>query len=263
MGSRARSAQLSPGRGRGRQRPHRSNAIAGDHRSGLAGRRGGARRLSGPGDGRLRHRRVGRGRAGEASRGGLALSRAASRILSRSPMCSAPGGSSPDDRAWQVDLTALEGERSRPTCDARTSTENAIARPPGADGAALVDPLGGVDDLAARRLRASPPTGLAAGPVARAAAGAVRGRARVRRRARRRSRSRGRGSGARGACRPSGCSPSLRRLADRSRASRDSTDGRDRRHRCGPPRARELRGIDQSRFHHLDGTSTARGTRGG
>jgi poly(A) polymerase len=59
------------------------------------------------------------------------------------------------DRSWQVDLTALDGDEIEADLRRRDLTVNAIAQPLGIDDAELIDPLGGVDDLHARTLRAA------------------------------------------------------------------------------------------------------------
>ncbi len=57
------------------------------------------------------------------------------------------------DRSWQVDLTALDGAELEADLERRDLTVNAIAEP--LSGGALIDPLGGLGDLDARRLRAA------------------------------------------------------------------------------------------------------------
>jgi poly(A) polymerase len=54
-------------------------------------------------------------------------------------------------RAWQVDLAPLHGDSVEADLRVRDVTINALAEPLG--GGELIDPFGGVDDLAARRLR--------------------------------------------------------------------------------------------------------------
>ncbi|MHB1569976.1 MAG: HDIG domain-containing metalloprotein, partial [Solirubrobacteraceae bacterium] len=56
------------------------------------------------------------------------------------------------DRSWQVDLTPLDGDTIDDDLAKRDLTINAIAEP--LDGGARVDPFGGVEDLRGRRLRA-------------------------------------------------------------------------------------------------------------
>jgi len=55
------------------------------------------------------------------------------------------------DRGWQLDATALRGESIEADLAARDFTLGAIAVPLG--GGATIDPTGGIEDLAARRLR--------------------------------------------------------------------------------------------------------------
>ena len=58
------------------------------------------------------------------------------------------------DRSWQVDLMPLLGETIEADLARRDLTINAIAEPLGAAGGdGVVDPYGGIGDLAARRLR--------------------------------------------------------------------------------------------------------------
>lgn len=66
-------------------------------------------------------------------------------------------------RAWQVDLTRLQGGSLNADLAARDLTINAMARP--LAGGELVDPHGGRDDLAARRLRMVAPGAFAADPL--------------------------------------------------------------------------------------------------
>ena len=54
---------------------------------------------------------------------------------------------------WHLDVVALRGETIEEDLGARDFTVNAIARPLG--GGALIDPMGGVSDAEARRLRAA------------------------------------------------------------------------------------------------------------
>ena len=59
------------------------------------------------------------------------------------------------DRTWQVDILPLNGATIEEDLGRRDLTINAIAAPLGAVG--YVDPFGGLEDLAARRLRAVSP----------------------------------------------------------------------------------------------------------
>jgi poly(A) polymerase len=67
------------------------------------------------------------------------------------------------EQAWQVDLTPLQGGSLEDDLRARDLTINAIAEPLG--GGELVDPTGGREDLAARRLRMVSRRAFAADPL--------------------------------------------------------------------------------------------------
>ncbi len=67
------------------------------------------------------------------------------------------------DHRWQVDILPLAGASIEDDLGARDLTINAIAEP--LDGGELVDPFGGVDDLAARRLRMVAPSAFAEDPL--------------------------------------------------------------------------------------------------
>ena len=67
------------------------------------------------------------------------------------------------DRSWQVDLSPLRGGSLEADLALRDFTVNAIAEP--LEGGARVDPHGGVQDLAARRLRAVGPGAFADDPL--------------------------------------------------------------------------------------------------
>ncbi|MGI8903481.1 MAG: hypothetical protein ACR2IP_07465 [Solirubrobacteraceae bacterium] len=66
-------------------------------------------------------------------------------------------------RGWQVDLLALGAETIKADLALRDLTVNAIAEP--LAGGELIDPFGGLRDLAARRLRAVSPTAFARDPL--------------------------------------------------------------------------------------------------
>ncbi len=53
------------------------------------------------------------------------------------------------DQAWQADVERLRGERIEADLELRDFTVNAIAEP--IEGGAPIDPLGGLEDLRARR----------------------------------------------------------------------------------------------------------------
>jgi putative nucleotidyltransferase with HDIG domain len=67
------------------------------------------------------------------------------------------------DGSWQVDVEALRGGSIEEDLRLRDFTVNAIAEP--IDGGELVDPLGGLPDLAARRLRMAGPSAFAEDPL--------------------------------------------------------------------------------------------------
>ncbi len=65
--------------------------------------------------------------------------------------------------AWQVDVEPLRGQGIEDDLALRDFTINAIAEP--IEGGAPIDPLGGIDDLRARRLRMAAPGAFAADPL--------------------------------------------------------------------------------------------------
>jgi putative nucleotidyltransferase with HDIG domain len=67
------------------------------------------------------------------------------------------------DRTWQVDVLPLNGATIEEDLSRRDLTINAIAAPLGAEG--FVDPFGGLDDLSARRLRAVSPAAFERDPL--------------------------------------------------------------------------------------------------
>lgn len=69
------------------------------------------------------------------------------------------------NQRWQVDLTPLAGETLEQDLARRDLTINAIARAIGAPEAELIDPFGGLADLAARRLRSVGPRSLQSDPL--------------------------------------------------------------------------------------------------
>ena len=66
-------------------------------------------------------------------------------------------------QAWQVDVTPLQGASLAADLAARDLTVNAMAEP--LSGGEIVDPHGGREDLAARRLRMVSPEAFAADPL--------------------------------------------------------------------------------------------------
>jgi putative nucleotidyltransferase with HDIG domain len=67
------------------------------------------------------------------------------------------------DGSWQVDFAALRGGSLEEDLRLRDFTVNAIAEP--VEGGAPIDPLGGLSDLAARRLRMAGPESFADDPL--------------------------------------------------------------------------------------------------
>jgi putative nucleotidyltransferase with HDIG domain len=67
------------------------------------------------------------------------------------------------DSSWQVDVEALRGGSLEEDLRLRDFTVNAIAEP--IEGGAPIDPLGGLADLAARRLRMAGPSGFVDDPL--------------------------------------------------------------------------------------------------
>ena len=205
--------------------------------------------------------------AGDVEAAARALGRAAARApSSRSRRRSAPGASSARARRWQVDLALLAGETIEQDLAQRDFTVNAIAEP--LAGGEPIDPTGGREDLAARRLRMVAPGAFAADPlrvlrVARfacelelaadpATVAAARERVARPRRRRRRARLRRAASGSSRRPIPSpACELMDRRRGDRRSCCRSSTRSRGRaerttttstststRSRCSPRRSR-------------------------
>jgi putative nucleotidyltransferase with HDIG domain len=67
------------------------------------------------------------------------------------------------DRSWQLDVEPLRGGSLEADLALRDFTVNAIAEP--LEGGAPIDPLGGLGDLAARRLRVAAPMAFASDPL--------------------------------------------------------------------------------------------------
>jgi poly(A) polymerase len=67
------------------------------------------------------------------------------------------------DRAWQADLERLRGGSLQEDLRLRDFTVNAIAEP--IEGGVTIDPLGGLEDLSARRLRMAGPEAFADDPL--------------------------------------------------------------------------------------------------
>ena len=166
------------------------------------------------------------------------------------PPTTAPGGWSAPSTGWQADFEPLRAPTLEQDLRLRDFTVNAIAEP--LAGGEPIDPLGGHRGPAraaparrlARRLPGRPAAGHAPGPGGRRA----RPRARARdARARRAPPRRGCGR-----CRPSGCSRSCAGSSPRSGPPRRRTARRRRRERAVLPELEQLRGVQQSRYHHAD-----------
>jgi poly(A) polymerase len=67
------------------------------------------------------------------------------------------------DGAWQIDVESLRGGSLRADLELRDFTVNAVAEP--IEGGAAIDPLGGLEDLAARRLRMAGPMAFVEDPL--------------------------------------------------------------------------------------------------
>jgi poly(A) polymerase len=154
------------------------------------------------------------------------------------------------DSSWQVDVEPLRGESLPADLVLRDFTVNAIAEP--VAGGARIDPLGGLDDLAARRLRMAGPGAFAEDPlrVLRLVRIAIEldlqpepetlGRARER-------------ADALARCSPERVFVELRRILAAPAALR----GLELMSELGAtaavlPELEALRGVEQNRFHHAD-----------
>ncbi len=155
------------------------------------------------------------------------------------------------DRSWELDLLPLEGETIESDLVRRDLTINAIAQRLGGDES-LVDPTGGLADLAARRLRAVAPDSFERDPlrVLRLARFACELRFDVDPDTMALARASAPGLTEVAAERVFG---ELRRVlaADRAIEGLDMMDAAGMTEAVLPELA-ALRGIEQSRFHHLD-----------
>jgi poly(A) polymerase len=154
------------------------------------------------------------------------------------------------DQAWQADVERLRGGSLRADLELRDFTVNAIAEP--IEGGAPIDPLGGLEDLTARRLRMAGPSAFADDPlrVLRLARMAVELELEPEPRTSRAARGH--------ASELSGVSAErvfieLRRIV----ASPRARHGIELMGELGAtavvlPELQALRGVEQSRFHHLD-----------
>ncbi|TMK98377.1 MAG: HDIG domain-containing protein [Actinobacteria bacterium] len=154
------------------------------------------------------------------------------------------------DASWQVDLEPLRGASVQEDLRLRDFTVNAIAEP--IDGGAPIDPLGGLGDLEARRLRMAAPGAFADDPL------------RVLRLARLAAElalepdedsihSARDWAGALGDCAPERVFAELRRTIAAPRALRGlELLGELSATAVVLPELEAMRGVEQSRFHHAD-----------
>jgi putative nucleotidyltransferase with HDIG domain len=154
------------------------------------------------------------------------------------------------DSSWQVDVEPLRGGSLEADLALRDFTVNAIAEP--LEGGEPIDPLGGLADLAARRLRIAAPSAFAEDPlrVLRLARVAVELDLEPEGTTRRLA---GAHAGALGDCSPERVFVELRRIVAAPRALR----GLELMGELGAtavvlPELEALRGVEQSRFHHTD-----------
>ena len=155
------------------------------------------------------------------------------------------------DRTWQLDVMPMEGETIEADLARRDLTVNAIAQPVGR-GMGLVDPFGGVEDLEARRLRMVSEDAFDRDPLRtlRLARLACELDFEVEPETRRRARASAPGLEA---VAPERVFGELKRVLSAERALdgltvMDATGATD----AVLPELVALRGIEQSRFHHLD-----------
>ncbi len=154
------------------------------------------------------------------------------------------------DRSWQVDVEPLRGETIEADLALRDFTVNAIARE--LDGGEPIDPLGGVEDLRAKRLRMAGPGAFADDPlrVLRLVRVAVELGMEPDEQA-----LRGAAAEARGLYEVSSerVFVELRRILATPHARQGiETMGAIGATAAVLPELEELRGVEQSRFHHLD-----------
>jgi poly(A) polymerase len=154
------------------------------------------------------------------------------------------------DRSWQLDVEPLRGDTLEQDLEMRDFTINAIAEPLMGEGS--IDPLGGLADLQARRLRMAGPGAFAEDPlrVLRLVRLAIEldltpDPATVS--------CAGRQVGGLGGVSPERVFAELRRIVSAPKA----LEGLELMHEIGAtavvlPELEALRGVEQNRFHHLD-----------
>jgi hypothetical protein len=153
-------------------------------------------------------------------------------------------------QAWQVDVTPLQGASLAADLAARDLTVNAMAEP--LAGGEIVDPHGGREDLAARRLRMVSPEAFAADSAAHPAGRAARVRARLRGRPATAAAARAHAEGL-GRVSPERVFAELKRIV----VSDAALDGLARMDELGLtavvlPELDALRGVAQNPYHHRD-----------
>ena len=154
------------------------------------------------------------------------------------------------DSSWQVDIQRLRGGSLEADLALRDFTVNAIAEP--IEGGALIDPLGGLQDLAERRLRMVSPGAFAQDPlrVLRLSRMASELRLEPEPETLRAARA---DAAVLSACAGERVFVELRRIV----AARSVRQGLELLERSGAmavvlPELQALHGVEQSRFHHLD-----------
>ena len=189
--------------------------------------------------------------AGEAERVARALGRAGSGVAFELSAAFGAWRVVAHDRTWQLDVMPLEGNTIEADLSRRDLTVNAIAQPVGR-GMGLVDPFGGVGDLEARRLRMVSEDAFDRDPLRtmRLARLACELDFEVEPDTRRRARA---SAPALEAVAPERVFGELKRVLSAERALdgltvMDATGATD----AVLPELVALRGIEQSRFHHLD-----------
>jgi poly(A) polymerase len=154
------------------------------------------------------------------------------------------------DSSWQVDVEPMRGGSLEVDLALRDFTVNAIAEP--IAGGAPIDPLGGLQDLAARRLRMASPSAFAEDPlrVLRLARVAIELDLEPEADTRRLAAEHARGLAE---CSPERVFVELRRIVAATRA----LSGLELMGKLGAtavvlPELDALRGVEQNRFHHTD-----------
>ncbi len=154
------------------------------------------------------------------------------------------------DHSWQVDLLPIGAETIEADLGARDFTVNAIAQP--LSGGDYVDPFGGIDDLEQRRLRMVSPSAFADDPLRTVRLARLACELGFQVEAETEAAA-ARSAGALAGVAPERIFTELRRII----ASEHPLDGLELMDRTGVteatlPELAGLRGVEQSRYHHLD-----------